>query len=441
MAPVFDCLVVAFITRVQTFNFIILTNFAVLRSLEQYVLSIQSRDSTGSALIVTVSHRNRQFYRPKTAPSSRVKARVTASVRDTLADGRGVATTEQGQVVFVPGAWPGEEVVIDVTAPKRGPATGSLVSVLTPSTARVTPSCRYANDGQCGGCPWSFVEYEAQVEQKISRLQSSLDRLGSTADIQLVSAPSQIAYRNRAQFKSDGQQLGYLAAKTHRIVDVECCEVLSPDAAQQLRRLRSQLPNPEWSSRRGWTTLDIDDQVDEPSVNQRPVFRQANTQQNQAMKDWLRSQLRELPSVEHCLELFCGAGNLTEVLSESLGAEIMAAEGQGAAIEVLSAKELERVTPVTVDLFDDRSFARLLADMEPFDAVVLDPPRDGLKCSKPLMGSIKGVQWIIYISCDQATWERDIGLFQAEGFRLDHVTLLDMFPQTPHMEILSICRR
>ena len=412
----------------------------MLRSLEQYLLSIQSRNFTGSDLIVTVSRSNRQFYRPR-ALSSRVKTRATASVRDTLADGRGVAATEHGQVVFVPGAWPGEEVVIDVTAPKRGPATGSLVSLLTPSTARVTPSCRYANDGQCGGCPWSFVEYEAQVAQKISRLQSSLDRLGSSADIQLVSAPSQIAYRNRAQFKSDGQTLGYLAAKTHRIVDVECCEVLSPNAAQQLRRLRSQLPNPEWSSRRGWTTLDIDDQVDEPSVNQRPIFRQANTQQNQAMKDWLRSQLRELPSVEYCLELFCGAGNLTEVLSASLGAEIMAAEGQGAAIEELSAKGLERVTPVTADLFDDRSFTRLLADMEPFDAVVLDPPRDGLKCSKPLMGSIKGVQWIIYISCDQATWERDIGLFQAEGFRLDHVTLLDMFPQTPHLEILSICRR
>jgi len=117
MAPVFDCSVVAFITRVQTFNFIILTNFAVLRSLEQCVLSIQSRDYIVSDLIVTVSHRNRQFYRPKTAPSPRVKTRVTASVRDTLADGRGVATTEQGQVVFVPGAWPGEEVVIDVTAP------------------------------------------------------------------------------------------------------------------------------------------------------------------------------------------------------------------------------------------------------------------------------------------------------------------------------------
>ena len=119
----------------------------------------------------------------------------------------------------------------------------------------------------------------------------------------------------------------------------------------------------------------------------------------------------------------------------------MAAEGQGAAIQELLAKELERVSPVTVDLFDERSFARLLADMEPFDAVVLDPPRDGLKCSKPLFNSINRVQWIIYISCDQATWERDIGLFQAEGLSLDHVTLLDMFPQTPHMEILSICRR
>lgn len=362
-------------------------------------------------------------------------------MRDTLADGRGVATTEHGRVVFVPGVWPGEEVLIDVTVKKRGAATGSLVSVLTPSTARVTPSCRYASDGQCGGCPWSFVEYQAQVEQKKSRLQTSLDRLESAANIQLVRAPSEVAYRNRAQFKSDGQQLGYLTAKTHKIVDVEFCEVLSPDAADQLFRLRSQLPNPEWSSRSGWTTLDIDDQVDEPSINQRSVFRQANTQQNLAMKDWLRAQLRELPLVHHCLELFCGSGNLTEVLSESLDAKITAAEGQGAAINELSVKELDRVTPIMVDLFDDRSFARALTDMEPYDAVVLDPPRDGLKCPKALMDSINRAQWIVYISCDQATWERDIGLFQAEGFRLDHVTLLDMFPQTPHMEILSICRR
>ena len=344
-------------------------------------------------------------------------------------------------MVFVPGVWPGEEIIIDVNAPKRGSATGSLVSVLTPSTARVTPSCRYASDGQCGGCPWSFVEYEAQVEQKKSRLQSSLDRLGSVTAIQLMSAPSEIAYRNRAQLKSDGQRLGYLAAKSHRIVDVEFCEVLSSNAASQLRHLRSLLPNPDWSSKRGWTTLDIDDQVDEPSVNQRQVFRQANAQQNQAMKHWLRSQLHQLPAVEQCLELFCGSGNLTHVLSESLEAEIIAAEGHGAAIEELSAKELERVTPVTVDLFDDRVFASLLTDIGKFDGLVLDPPRDGLKCSRPLIDRLDGVQWIVYISCDQATWERDIGLFQAEDFRLEHVTLLDMFPQTPHMEILSICRR
>ena len=158
------------------------------------------------------------------------------------------------------------------------------------------------------------------------------------------------------------------------------------------------------------------------------------------MKAWLRSQLLDLPPVDQCLELFCGSGNLTEVLSESLGGEIIAAEGQGAAIEELAAQKLKRVTPVTVDLFDDRSFAGLVSDFGPFGGLVLDPPRDGLKCSKPLITATDGVQWIVYVSCDQATWERDIGVFQARGFKLEHVTLLDMLPQTPHMEILSVCR-
>lgn len=401
---------------------------------------MQSRYATVSDVIVTVSRLNRQFYRSRSVPEALAKSRSTAFVRDTLADGRGVAITEQGQVVFVPGVWPGEEIVIDVTTPKRGSANGSLVTLLTASASRISPSCDYARDSRCGGCPWAFVDYDAQIQQKQSRLRLSLERLGFPGAMPVVRAPGNIGYRNRAQFKSDGQQLGYVAQKTHRVVDIEFCEVLSPQATEQLTRLRSRLPNAEWRSRRGWTTLDIDDQIDEPSVNQRQVFRQANDQQNSAMKDWLRSQLLDLPPVDQCLELFCGSGNLTEVLSESLRGEIIAAEGQGAAIEELAARQLKRVTPVTVDLFDTRSFAGLLSDFGPFGGVVLDPPRDGLKCSKPLIDSMDGVQWIVYVSCDQATWERDVGVFQAQGFKLEHVTLLDMLPQTPHMEILSVCR-
>lgn len=388
-----------------------------------------------------MSRPHRQFSRSQSPRKRATASRVTGIVRDTIADGRGVTITDQGQIVFVPGVWPGEEVVIDMMTPTRGPATGTLVDIVRPSASRVAPSCHYHEQGNCGGCPWAFVDYDAQVVQKLARVRSSSHRLGYCEDIEILRAPDNKRYRNRAQFKSNGVDIGYVAAKSHRIVDVEFCEVLSAGAAEQLHRLRTKLPNPDWSTRRGWTTIDIDDLADEPLVNQRQAFRQANTEQNLELKRWLSQRLTALPPVEKCVELFCGGGNLTEVLSQTLDSLIVAVDGQGGAIENLMRINLPSVSAFAVDLFDSASFQDLLNRVGSFGGLVLDPPRDGLKCAAPLLDRIDDTSWIVYIACDLATWERDIALFQDRGLVLDHVTLLDMFPQTPHVEILSVCRR
>jgi len=71
----------------------------------------------------------------------------------------------------------------------------------------------------------------------------------------------------------------------------------------------------------------------------------------------------------------------------------------------------------------------------------LDPPRDGLKERDALTLLFSEAPWVVYISCNLATWQRDAHFLQAQGFSLTQVEGLDMFPQTPHLEVLSVFER
>ena len=73
--------------------------------------------------------------------------------------------------------------------------------------------------------------------------------------------------------------------------------------------------------------------------------------------------------------------------------------------------------------------------------IVLDPPRDGLKERNALTPLFSESPWVVYISCNLATWQRDAHFLQEQGLCLTQVEGLDMFPQTPHLEVLSVFER
>ena len=128
-----------------------------------------------------------------------------------------------------------------------------------------------------------FISYEAQLSAKADKLKASLESLNSTQIVPIVHpSPRQWGYRNRAQLKTNGKSLGYLAASSHDIVDVSICPILTEPNQAELTQLREELPNNKWrpKSRQKWVTLDIDDQRSSTLVNQRQPFRQANDDQN-----------------------------------------------------------------------------------------------------------------------------------------------------------------
>jgi 23S rRNA (uracil1939-C5)-methyltransferase len=398
-----------------------------------------------------VSKRNVSFNsgkfsrRSKTAGRSvpSVTDRFSAIVRDVNSDGKGVVEAPDGQVLFVAGVWPGEE--LQLTRKRTGREVSVRVDeILEASPSRILPRCASHKSGVCGGCPWMFVDYDAQVEQKQRRLERSLLRLGhAEANRDFAIAPGPFEYRNRAQFKSDGRVLGYVAWGTHDIADIAECPILTPINNRKLRALRTALPNSAWTpnKKRQWTTIDIDDERERALIDQRQPFRQGNSDQNSFIINWLKNCIFELDEVDSIVELFCGSGNFTKVLTETSAAHIVAVEGDDVSIAKLAAQGLRGVIGVRANLFSESDIRTLVPDVNGHVGVVLDPPREGLKERAAFTTLFSNARWVVYIACDLATWERDCGFLSECGLSLQEARGLDMFPQTPHMEILSVFTR
>ncbi len=365
-----------------------------------------------------------------------------ATVQDIASDGRAVVKHPDGRTFFVAGAWLNERVQVRPTGQQGKVALGELVTVLEASGARISPSCPHHGHraGDCGGCPWMMISSEGQVAAKVQRVAYTLERLGASEALQpIIAAPSPLGYRNRAQFKTDGQQLGYVSARTNALVAIDDCLVLSDVNRNTLRDLLTSLPNASWrpKGRLPWVTIDIDDDSSGFQIDQRMPFRQGNSTQNLVMQNWLADECRHHSPETHVLELFCGSGNLTEVLVSTGFKSIVAAEVGEASLAALAARAWPAVTVLAADLFDEEAVEALVRRHKNTQLLVLDPPREGLKVRAPLLKKLKNLKTIFYISCDLATWTRDVADFQAGGFSVDSVTPIDFFPQTPHLELMS----
>lgn len=378
------------------------------------------------------------------ATGERFEARVKG-----LADtGNGIVDHPSGRVFFVPGVWPGELVIVQVKEVKKSFGTATLVQLLEVSSVRRKAICAhhgFAADA-CGGCPWMMVTEAAQLQAKQERVNHALMRIDENIAVSpIMGSPKALGYRVRAQLKTDGHRLGFVANGQRQLADVEDCIVLTDSNRTTLAELRQGLPKSQWRppGKHQWTTLDIDESVDAAtaSVNQRLPFQQANSEQNQVMRSWLLHKLMTLPDRRKALELFAGSGNFTEVLAQAGFESIVAAEVVPAAVKALNDRQLPGVVAQTCDLFAEDDFAQLVEQHQDAEVLVLDPPRDGLKLKEGLLRKRSKLRHIFYISCDLATFSRDIKDLYARGFVLLEVQPVDMFPQTPHVEILAHLQR
>jgi 23S rRNA (uracil1939-C5)-methyltransferase len=179
--------------------------------------------------------------------------REPITLDDLLENGQGVGRID-GLVVFVTGGLPRETVRVAVDAVKRNYASAHVVSVEKPSPDRVASIC--AVFPTCGGCQVLHLAYAAQLAWKRRMVSDALTRLGGLAGVtvdDVIPTPAEVGtgYRNKVglvtRFHDSEMQLGFYAARTHRVVGIERCPVLLPrlDAAvQALVGLAKEAPQP-----------------------------------------------------------------------------------------------------------------------------------------------------------------------------------------------------
>jgi 23S rRNA (uracil1939-C5)-methyltransferase len=382
------------------------------------------------------------------------------------------------RAVFVPFGLPGEKVRVRLTEEKRGFARGEIVEILQASPERIQPRCKHF--GQCGGCHYQHLSYEAQLKYKADILRDQLTRIGKIQHPpvgQTVASPSAWNYRNHVQFSltQDGK-LGFQAPNSNRVVQILECHLpessindlwpqleFEPETGiervsvragmddELMLVLESDSPDaPEFEIEAGISVAHVFDEhavviAGEDHINIKifdrdfrvspPSFFQVNTKMAEKMVQHLLDRLPISQSV--IFDVYCGVGLFSAFLASKCE-QLIGIESSESACEdfVINLNEFENV-----ELYED--FAENVLptlDIQP-DVVLVDPPRAGVE-KEALDAIVKmNPKMIAYVSCDPSTLARDAARLMNNGYKLLDVTPFDLFPQTYHIESVSIFNR
>jgi 23S rRNA (uracil1939-C5)-methyltransferase len=404
--------------------------------------------------------------------------------------GYGVARIH-GKVVFIPYTAAGDKAWVEVTEEKKKYSTARLIELIEPSPRRVNPACPYF--GSCGGCQWQHIKYPAQPELKKEILRDLLKRLAGLKEIPSIGvfpSPKPYDYRIRIQLKVRGKAMGYYREGSHQIVDIDHCPISHPLVNRILRRLRGEsavfqlmkeieisvspeegrgmiLFHPHSHNRqtepfakkllqselilrgiaiagRGELSLFGDPlEITIPSYQDRSLklrispgsFSQVNPEQNQRLIQVVL-QFSGANREDRILDLYAGVGNLTLLLAMR-AKEVLGIEENRTAVD--DAQFNAERNGIQNCHFIQGRVEDVLSDWktETPSLVVLDPPRAGCKTILDQMVRLKPKK-IIYVSCEPTTFARDLRLFSEKGYLLERLSLIDMFPQSFHMEMVGL---
>ena len=368
----------------------------------------------------------------------------------------------EGRVVLAPFVLPGERIRAEAEHEKPGLLRARAVELLEPAAARVIAACPYF--GRCGGCHYQHAPYSLQLTAKRAILVEELRRIGKIdpPDTVDVVASEPWGYRNRAQLHIAGGRLGYREARSHKLCAIESCPISSPKLNQTINVLVEMLRDPRWP--RFVRTLEIFTDEEHVQLNvldsAQPVARRffdwcaeriagfvpgaldyqgrfrvsGNSffQVNRFLLERLVETALEHREGETALELYAGVGLFSLALGDRFR-EVASVESGSAAMSDLEFN-LERAGRSNVSAKKGTSEEHLeRLDRAP-DFILLDPPRAGVGQRVVNRLNIMRPRTLTMVSCAPATLARDLSGLVASGYSIEKVTLIDLFPQTYHLE-------
>jgi 23S rRNA (uracil1939-C5)-methyltransferase len=379
-------------------------------------------------------------------------SRAELRIESLAAGGDGVAHLPDGRVVFVPFTAPGDLVRVRLVETRARFARGRVEEILEAGPARATPVCPVF--GSCGGCTWQHVDYAAQLDAKRRILRDAIRRIGGMDEPELgrvLPSPSEYAYRGRTRVRVERGRVGYLRRRSHALCAVSRCPVLVPVLDRRLHEIAAHPPQAQGE----WELASGSDEVRacplgtpgaprirlEVGDHRIAVSSGVFAQSNALMLETLVTRVGDAAGRGVlAVELYAGAGLLTVGLAKRFDS-VVAVEGDPVAIGDLRANlaeaALDRVEVVAQSV--ERALPGL-AGRSPA-VLVLDPPRSGLEPrSADALVAVRAER-IVYLSCDPATLARDLAAICAQGYRLQALEGIDLFPQTPHVEALATLER
>jgi tRNA/tmRNA/rRNA uracil-C5-methylase (TrmA/RlmC/RlmD family) len=345
-------------------------------------------------------------------------ARIPAALDP--ADRSGSGEPVRDRVVFVRHALPGERVVVEITEGGDGDSfwRGDAVEVLRPSPDRVAAPCPYAHPGGCGGCDFQHVAPSAQRELKAAVVHEQLSRLaGLELPVTVEVVPPTLRWRTRMQYVDlpDGRR-GLHAHRSQRVVDIDECLI---DAG--ISAAASETVVTSYGTREFFVAPD--------------GFWQSHLEAPRVLVETVMRRLRAAPG-ERVLDLYAGVGLFAAFLADAVGptGRVVAVEGSREACR-RAHDNLGRGVVVEHGLVD-----RVLATSydEPFDLVVLDPPREGARRKVVAQIVDRAPRAVAYVACDPAALARDLATFAELGYTLRELTAFDLFPMTHHVECVAL---
>jgi 23S rRNA (uracil1939-C5)-methyltransferase len=397
-----------------------------------------------------------------------------------VAGGAALSRRDDGRIVLVDGALPGERALVRLGPPRRGAERGAAVEILDASAGRRPAHCAHVADG-CGGCDLALLDHDHQIDAKVEMVVDALRRLGRITDPQVRPGPAlrDHDFRTTLRLAVVGGRGGLRALASHDVVALDHCVVAHPLLDELVHDGRFGRAS-EVTLRVGAATgerlalvhptaegVELPDDVIVVGADELAAGRRAWIHDEVVGRSWRISaesffqtrpdgaaalvdvvaeaaaDVLEAPAVgpdrpRTLVDAYCGVGLFSGALLdriEHLGGPVGA--WRAVAVErsrssVADARHNLRHLPARVVGSSVERFRAPRAEL-----VVADPSRAGLgRKGAEVVASTRAAR-VVLVSCDPASAGRDAALLEGAGYQFVDAVLVDLFPHTHHVEVVS----
>ena len=376
-----------------------------------------------------------------------------------MAGGDGITRLDDGRVVFVPNVLPDELVEISLAETKKDFARGELVSVVEPSAKRVVPPCPHVAEG-CGGCDWQHIERRNQGQVKLAIVTEAYARTARMEVQPEMRRLNENSRRTTVRMVADADGvLGFRAHESHEIIPVKSCLVAHPlinefisqpvlEGAGEVTirvgartntvgvwvhegKLANGLPAGLKTGERATVTEVVGDHEYKVSMGS---FFQSSPEAAELIIDSITRKLDNL-GVEggYLVDAYGGVGLFSLAFSHRFDELLLVESSESACRDAVRnlADCAATIEQENIDQWDSVEA----------DVVIADPSRHGL--GKMGAGAIidTGAPVVILVSCDPVAGARDAKYLCDAGYKLGEVEVLDIFPETHHVEVVAVFTR